>query len=235
MSWLENDAVALSDLKQHYLFTVLSDQQFAALKTHSRIITLAESAHLFHFGDHATHFYLLREGQIQLYRLLANGEEKVIEIIHPGETFAEAVMFLQGRCYPVSAKAVRPSTLWAIDMARYREILRISPELCLQLLGSMSRRLHGAIQDIERLSVHNALVRLVHLLLQAAPDRTVQSYIVDWETPKQILASRLSVRPETFSRLLQQLSRQGLISVQGKTVHVLDATELRHILSETVG
>ncbi|MGZ8189322.1 MAG: helix-turn-helix domain-containing protein [Methylosarcina sp.] len=53
---------------------------------------------------------------------------------------------------------------------------------------------------------------------------------MEWETPKQILASRLSVRPETFSRILQQLSRKGLISVQGKTVEVLDIKALRREL-----
>ncbi|MGZ8096459.1 MAG: helix-turn-helix domain-containing protein, partial [Methylosarcina sp.] len=55
-------------------------------------------------------------------------------------------------------------------------------------------------------------------------------YTLEWETPKQILASRLSVRPETFSRILQQLSRKGLISVQGKTVEVLDVKALRREL-----
>jgi CRP-like cAMP-binding protein len=65
------------------------------------------------------------------------------------------------------------------------------------------------------------------LLLHSAPDNAINRYNLEWETPKQILASRLSVRPETFSRILQRLSRQGLIAVQGKTIEVLDAKALR--------
>jgi CRP-like cAMP-binding protein len=217
-------------LRQHYLFSVLDDAQLDRVLAAVQEISLEEGGHLFHFGDQARYFYLLRTGQIQLYRLSPGGEEKVIEIIQPGQTFAEAVMFLKTSFYPVSAKAIVSSGLWRIDMAVFLGMLQESNELCLRLLGSMSRRLHGAIQDIDQLTLQNAGMRVIQLLLHSAPDSAANRYSLEWETPKQILASRLSVRPETFSRILQRLSRQGLISVQGKTIEVLDAKGLRREL-----
>jgi CRP-like cAMP-binding protein len=214
-------------LRQHYLFAILDDTQLNRVLSAVHGLSLAENEHLFHFGDQARYFYLLRTGQIQLYRLSPGGEEKVIEIIQPGQTFAEAVMFLKTNLYPVSAKAIVNSELWRIDMAVFLSMLQESNELCLRLLGSMSRRLHGAIQDIDQLTLQNASMRVIQLLLHSAPDNAINRYNLEWETPKQILASRLSVRPETFSRILQRLSRQGLIAVQGKTIEVLDAKALR--------
>lgn len=214
-------------LRQHYLFAILDDAQLNRVLSAVYGLSLAENEHLFHFGDQARYFYLLRTGQIQLYRLSPGGEEKVIEIIQPGQTFAEAVMFLKTNIYPVSAKAIVNSGLWRIDMAVFLSMLQESNELCLRMLGSMSRRLHGAIQDIDQLTLQNASMRVIQLLLHSAPDNAVNRYNLEWETPKQILASRLSVRPETFSRILQRLSRQGLIAVQGKTIEVLDAKALR--------
>jgi len=217
-------------LRQHYLFGILDDSQFERLLPAVQHLSLAEDDHLFHFGDRARHFYLLRTGQIQLYRLSPGGEEKVIEIIQPGQSFAEAVMFFQINVYPVSAKAVLTSELWRVDMAVFLSMLQESNELCLRLLGGMSKRLHGAIQDIDQLTLQNASMRVIQLLLQSAPENSPSQYSVEWETPKQILASRLSVRPETFSRILQQLSRKGLIAVQGKTVEVLNAKALQREL-----
>lgn len=217
-------------LRQHYLFAVLEDAQLGRVLSAVQEISLEEGDHLFHSGDQARHFYLLRTGQIQLYRLSPGGEEKVIEIIQPGQTFAEAVMFLKTSTYPVSAKAIVSSGLWRIDMAVFLSMLQESSELCLRLLGSMSRRLHGAIQDIDQLTLQNAGMRVIQLLLHSAPGSAANRYSLEWETPKQILASRLSVRPETFSRILQRLSRQGLITVQGKTIEVLDAKALRREL-----
>ena len=222
---------ALEQLRGHYLFASLDDSQFARVLAAIQTLDLAEDTHLFHFGDQARHFYLLKAGQIQLYRLSPGGEEKVIEIIQPGQSFAEAVMFLQMPIYPVSAKAVFASELWRIDMAVFLGLLQESNQLCLHLLGGMSRRLHGAIQDIDQLTLQNASMRVIHLLLQSAPDNTASPYVLEWETPKQILASRLSVRPETFSRILQQLSRKKLIAVQGKTVEVLDVKGLQEELA----
>ncbi|MGJ0515026.1 MAG: Crp/Fnr family transcriptional regulator [Methylomicrobium sp.] len=217
-------------LRQHYLFAVLDDAPLGRVLAAVQEISLEEGDHLFNAGDQARYFYLLRTGQIQLYRLSPGGEEKVIEIIQPGQTFAEAVMFLKTNTYPVSAKAIVSSGLWRIDMAVFLSILQESSELCLRLLGSMSRRLHGAIQDIDQLTLQNAGMRVIQLLLHSAPDSAANRYSLEWETPKQILASRLSVRPETFSRILQRLSRQGLITVQGKMIEVLDAKALRRAL-----
>ena len=140
-------------------------------------------------------------------------------------------MFFKFKSYPVSAKAVLDCDLWRVDMAIFLSLLQESNELCLSLMGGMSRRLHGAIQDIEQLTLQNARMRVIQLLLQSAPNQLVNNYSLDWETPKQILASRLSVRPETFSRILQRLSRKGLISVQGKSIEVLDLQALQQELN----
>jgi CRP-like cAMP-binding protein len=218
-------------LRGHYLLASLDDNQFARVLATIQTLNLEEDSHLFHFGDQARYFFLLKTGQIQLYRLSPGGEEKVIEIIQPGQSFAEAVMFLQMPIYPVSAKAVFTSELWRIDMVVFLGLLQESNALCLHLLGGMSRRLHGAIQDIDQLTLQNASMRVIQLLLHSAPDSTGKPYNLEWETPKQILASRLSVRPETFSRILQQLSRKNLIAVQGKTVDVLDVKGLQRELA----
>ncbi|WP_305907907.1 Crp/Fnr family transcriptional regulator [Methylomarinum sp. Ch1-1] len=218
-------------LGKHYLFSILDDDQFIQILSGVQRLELTENEHVFHFGDVARYFYLLDDGQIQLYRLSPMGEEKVIEIIQPGQSFAEAVMFFKINSYPVSAKAVLNSQLWRIDMKQFLSLLQESNELCLRMLGGMSKRLHAAIQDIEQLTLQNASMRVIQLLLQAAPEGIGNQYSLDLETPKQVLASRLSVRPETFSRILQQLSRKELISVQGKTILILDFKSLQKELN----
>lgn len=217
-------------LCNHYLFAILDDRQFDQILSGIQELELVENQHLFHFGDQARYFYLLADGQIQLYRLSAMGEEKVIEIIQPGQSFAEAVMFFKISSYPVSAKAVLHSLVWRIEMKLFLDLLQESNELCMRMLGGMSKRLHGAIQDIEQLTLQNASMRVIQLLLQASPDGMGNQYSLDLETPKHVLASRLSLRPETFSRILQQLSRKKLISVQGKTIRILDFKALQREL-----
>jgi len=98
---------------------------------------------------------------------LANGEKKVIEISYPGETFAEAVMFLRKQ---LSTQCQSSVQLYALG---YRHgavaiFFVLRQDSCLQLRGSMGRRLHAAIQDTEQLSVHNALVRRAFIIASRA-------------------------------------------------------------------
>jgi CRP-like cAMP-binding protein len=215
-------------LYRHLLFAELEEPQLTQVIAAALPVWLEAGEELFSHGQRASRFYILETGTIQLYRLSAEGEEKVIELIQPRQSFAEAVMFMEGNLYPVSARAIVPSELWGFDMKVFRTVLQTSPAVCFRLLGRMSQRLHQLLQEIDELTLQNATMRVAQYLLRSAPDQNCTCYSVQWETPKQVLASRLSVRPETFSRILQQLVQAGMIQVHGKTVEVLDAARLRN-------
>ncbi|MBV1951754.1 MAG: Crp/Fnr family transcriptional regulator [Cycloclasticus sp.] len=217
----------MESLRKNLLFSTLDQQQFNTLVEHSSRLQVSDGEHLFHQKEAANYFFLLETGNIKLYRLSPSGEEKVIELIHQGQTFAEAVMFMQGGTYPVNAQALSDCQLIRIHMKTFLKILEDSTDNCLKILALMSQRLHGAIQEIDQLSLQNAKMRIIQFLLRDVTADTSTPHTLKWTTPKATLASRLSVRPETFSRTLQQLSQAGLIQVKGSTVTLLDIDALR--------
>ncbi len=214
-------------LRQNALFAGLTEQQFAVVLTGSKVLEIEEGEVLFRQQQAAEYFYLLVTGNIKLYRLSPDGGEKVIELIRPGQTFAEAVMFMAGGFYPVNAQALSESRLIRVDMTMFRALLEKSPPTCLKILGHMSQRLHGAVQEIEQLTLQNAKMRVMQFLLRELPVDANVTYQLHWHAPKTVIASRLSIRPETFSRILQQLSQEKLIRVDGKFIEILDCEALR--------
>ena len=98
-------------------------------------ISLVDGEALFQQGDTATRFYLVVEGHMKLFRLAPDGNEKVIELVDTGHTFAEALMFLEQPRYPVGAVALGDTELISVDAADFSAILRDSVDLCLALLG----------------------------------------------------------------------------------------------------
>jgi CRP-like cAMP-binding protein len=217
----------MTSLRQHLLFASFNEQQFSQIETATSALSLNDGNHLFHQQDPAKYFYYLQAGEIKLYRLSANGEEKVIELIRPGQTFAEAVMFMNIQHYPVHAQAISDCELIQIKMSTFLKLLDQSPATCLKILAKMSQRLHGSIQEIDQLTLQNATMRVVQFMLQGITNDALSPYKIQWTAPKATLASRLSVRPETFSRILKQLTRDGLIEVQGKTITILNLEALR--------
>ena len=227
---MENNPVISDELHQVALFEALNEKQLENVLKFSRAVSLPAKSILFERGSAATHFYLLKSGQVKLYCLSEDGDEKVIEIIHPSETFAEAIMFMPERIYPVSAETINNSELYCFDMNQFHELLENSKETCFRLLASMARKLHSKINDINNLALHNATYRLVVYLLDQLPEGATALSSIQLKATKIIIASRLSIQPETFSRILLRLSKKGLIEVHGNEISLLDVNGLRELL-----
>jgi CRP/FNR family transcriptional regulator, dissimilatory nitrate respiration regulator len=218
------------ELQQFQLFKNLSNLQLAKLKSTSHPIHLEANQLLFEHGQQADHFFLVKTGRIKLYRLSLDGKEKVIEMIPPHHTFAEAVMFMQRHVYPVSAQALEPTEIISFNNDTYMQLLRESPENCFQLLGDLSMRLRSLIDEIDNLTLQNATYRFIGFLQQQLVVQADEPLAVLLDIPKNILASRLSIQPETLSRILKNLVSAGIIRVEGKVIKIQDINKLRHYL-----
>ncbi|MFP4247016.1 MAG: Crp/Fnr family transcriptional regulator [Halochromatium sp.] len=218
--------IANATLRQAPLLAPLSDEEIGRLRARAQIRRLKAGQWLFAQDDPAEHFFFVHSGQIRLFRLSAEGEEKIIELIGPGQTFAEALMFMGTGRYPVCAAALSSSELLAIDAADFAAMLRDSPDTCFALLGGLSQRLHALIAEIDNLALHSASVRFARWLLAELP-ADADELTLAW--PKATLASRLTIKPETWSRITRRLSDQGVMTVSGQQIRVHDRCALRRL------
>jgi CRP-like cAMP-binding protein len=221
--------VTTEELRKHALLSGMRDEQLEKIQRSTRILQLEDGEHLFEQGQRAERFFQVQSGQVKLYRVSMEGNERVIEVIEPGQSFAEAVIFMEQRCYPLNAEAIGKTELLAFDSETFLNILSDSKDACFRLLEDMSRRLHHRLNEIDYLTLQNATFRLVHYLLQQIPPAQQDAERVDIKlnTSKSIIASRLSIQPETFSRILKNLTKKELIAVKGKTITLLDVEQLR--------
>jgi len=211
-------------LSRMHLFEPLGAEQLERISHAAHEIQLGPAEVLFSQGEPAHQFFLVTEGLIKLFLLSREGDEKVIEVITPGNSFAEAVMFMDPAGYPVNASAVGDTRLLAFENRVFLDLLEESPALTRKLLATMSRRLHALLREIDELTLHNATYRFVTYLLQH--DR-MHDNRVDLSVPKQLVASRLSIKPETLSRILARLRERGLVQIDGERITLLDEPGLR--------
>ena len=209
----------LEALNASHLFSELTEEQMDRVRRHSHVTDMIEGESLFFQGDNATSFYLVLSGRIKLFRISPDGKEKVVEVMETGATFAEALMFMDQPHYPVNATAIGPSRVIGINCRDFKEMLRESIDTCFLLLGGMSFRLRGLIREIDALSLDTGTVRTVSYLLNHAPE---DSNCFELTIAKSVIASRLSVKPETFSRILKNLHEQEIVSINGRNVTIHD-------------
>lgn len=213
----------IETLKQGILCSNLTEEQLRRVVRHASKLYLAEGEPLFQQDTSAERFYFLVSGQIKIFRLSPTGNEKVIEIVIPGETIAEAVMFLDKPSYPFAAQSLQAAEVISLDARDFAAMLVDSPDTCLLLLGEMSRRVRGLIGEIDALTLHSATCRVAAYLLSQSPEHG--EFVLP--ASKQVVASRLSVKPETFSRIINQFRSTGVLNLRGRRVSVLDQAVLQ--------
>lgn len=227
----ELNEIIINAMRQCLLLQPLDASEFAQVVETAKLCSLDESDILFEQGGELSAIYLLISGGIKLQRLAPNGEEKVFEIIRPGQTFAEAVLFSGGLRFPVSAVALAQSVVVAIHAKTYLKLVKNSTVLSMNLLAKLSQRLHWMVNEVDRLTLHNATFRLVDYLLSHIPHDKNESTGISLTAPKHVIASRLSIKPETLSRTFKELSKRGLINSSGSEIELLDIEKLRELIT----
>ncbi len=199
---------------------------------------------LFRAGQECHEFHVTVLGQVKLFAVSPAGAEKVIELCGPGHSFAEAVMFM-GAPYAVSAQALTETLLLTIDKSPIISLIYSNHEFALRMLAGLSRRMHMLIQDVKGYTLYSGVQRVIGYLMgehmcersrarvpqmaaSAAASGAQADEPVEVVLPvsKAAIASRLSLTPEYFSRVLSELESAGLIEVQRRTIRILDMERL---------
>lgn len=183
---------------------------------------------LFQCGDPCTGFHVVVYGQVKLAFTSPQGIEKVVEIVSPGQSFGEALMFLDSP-YIVFAQALSDSMLLHVAKHAVFDELERDQSFARRMLSGLSRRLHGLVRDVEAYTLRSGQERVIGYLLADVADVTGNGKPVEVHlTPgKSVIASRLNMTPEHFSRILHELAADGLIGINGRAITIPDLERLR--------
>lgn len=210
------------------LFSVLSEEELKRISQACRLKELSKGDLVFHVGEPCEAFHIVVTGQVKLFLVSPAGQEKVIEIISPGQSFAEALMFLE-KPYIVSAQALADVLLIEVSKQGVFSEIHCDPRFAMHMLAGISRRLHGLIQDVESYALRNGMQRLIGYLLrdvESAADPSANTCTVSLPASKATIASRLSLTPEYFSRVLHELEGRRLIEIHKREIRILDLSAL---------
>jgi CRP-like cAMP-binding protein len=210
------------------LFSVLTDDERTRLVQGCSLNRVDRGDMVFRVGDVCDAFHVVIVGQIKLYVSSPSGQEKVIEIIGPGHSFAEAIMFLE-MPYFLNVQALCDTLLMRVSREIVFKEIEQDPKFALRMLAGISRRLHGLVQDVEGYALCSGAQRLIGYLLRDVDDLDLaQDRVVTVSLPvsKATIASRLSLTPEYFSRVLHELETEHLIEIDKREIRILDVKRL---------
>lgn len=220
----------LQELLSHApIFRDLSPEELARIAAGTREVRAERGQILFQRGDPCVGFHIVVFGQVKLTVGTPAGAEKVVDILGPGASFGEALMFTE-RPYVVSATALADSLLLHVGKDTLFAEIERDPKLARRMLAGLSWRLHMLVKDVEALTVHSATQRVIGYLARLQDEAGAGR--ITLPAQKSLVASRLNLTPEYFSRILHELEGDGVIAIEGREIQILDAERLAEYGSE---
>ncbi|NLC71138.1 MAG: Crp/Fnr family transcriptional regulator [Desulfuromonadaceae bacterium] len=209
------------------LFEGLFPQQNETLARIARKMTFCREERIFSEGDDGRGLHVVVSGRVKIFKLSPSGKEQILHIFGPGDPFGEIALF-SGRTYPAHAEAHSDCQVLFFPRREFAECIAADPSLAINMLAVLSQRLRKFAQLIEDLSLKEVPGRLAAYLLFLSR-REGGSGKVTLEVTKGQLAGLLGTIPETLSRILAKMSRQGLIEVNGACIELRQIEELESL------
>lgn len=220
-----NTRATVNFLKAFPLFANCTEGFFAALSQQCQMRPYQKGKVLFIQEDEAAFFYILQSGWVKLYRETLDGEQAIVDILTTGHIFGETSIFENG-FYPYSAEIVEDANILVLPIAALKKEIEKNNAMALDMLSSMARYRREQEREIEHITLQNASQRIGCFLLRLRCHEKDGSLQIHLPYDKMLLASRLGMKPETFSRGLSKLKKQIGLKVKGATIEVPNLQEL---------
>jgi CRP/FNR family transcriptional regulator, dissimilatory nitrate respiration regulator len=188
---------------------------------------------IFSEGSEGNGFYVLISGRVKIFKLSPEGKEQILHILGPGETFGEVPVFA-GEHFPANAEALEESRVFFFPRPAFIDLIRRNPFLALNMLAVLSRRLRKFAALIEDLSLKEVPGRLAAYFLFLGERKKGGKKVdeLELDISKNQLAGLLGTIPETLSRILARMSRDGFIQTSGqRRISIVDRPGLEELAS----
>lgn len=187
---------------------------------------------LYRSGSAFTSLYAIRSGSFKTQVLHEDGREQITGFQMAGEIIG--LNAISSEVHPCDAVALEEAEICELPFARLESLSRELPLLQRHLHKLMSREIVRDQGIMLLLGSMRAEERLAAFLLNLSQRYAVRGYsatALQLRMTRQEIGSYLGLKLETVSRTFSQFQEQGLLSVQGKTIQLLDLPRLRTVFN----
>lgn len=194
----------------------LFDRLFSSAAGEARRLDVAAGAGIHEPGTAAASVYFIHSGQVRIYQISADGESvRLIDILGPDDWFGAAAL-AHAHTYGTRAVAATRAVVSEVPAERWRAVLATTPEVAVDVIGRLARKLHAAVEDAGRLVFDDCNERLVKTLLRfshsAAATQHDETGNVVLRMTHQQLAQAVGAARETISLALTHLRQRDLLT-----------------------
>ena len=173
---------------------------------------------LFFKDEEIKYFYIIVKGSAILFENTPDGNQNILQFVKKREIIGE--VFSKNFIY--SSVTNEESLIMLIPIKLMRNLVNDNPIFCLNLLKEFSLRNKKIFTFLSLIKLGNAKQRVIQFILSLATENSKESAEeISLNYSKTFIASYLNIKPETFSRILQKLKKDGEISIKKNLITLL--------------
>lgn len=221
----------MSIVKDIPFFSSLTDSEIELIDQILIKRTFKKGEYIFFEGEKGDKFFIIEEGQVKLIKMIANGDEQILNIFSKNDIIAEIVAFDKGN-YPASAVTMSKTRVLVFEQERLEELILDHPQIAVKLLREMSHRLRRAQENVRDLALKDSSARVAGLLVFLARrygEKKKDKIVLDLSLTQKELANMIGSSRETVSRVLAKFENQKLIKTSRKKIYIFELDKLKEV------
>ncbi|WP_033827375.1 Crp/Fnr family transcriptional regulator [Bacillus andreraoultii] len=195
------------------IFTHLEEVQIDKIATFVNNISLQKGDFLFQPGECDNTLYIIISGKVRIFQKMKSGEEQIIRILNPGDFTGEFSIFQTKDVYVHYAEVIQNASVCLLSGPELQRYIVESPRISLSIISELSK---GLKELQKHVVLENTETRVISFLVDCVERDSGNSPTINLPMSKKEIASYLGIAPETLSRKLTKLEKQGLIEQQLK-------------------
>jgi CRP/FNR family transcriptional regulator len=225
--------MSVEPLRRCPLFAGLKEKDLKRIRSIALLKKIEKKEILFSDGEVARGFYVILSGKVKLYKVSPEGKEQILHVVSAPDTFAEAVLFMEGT-YPVFAEALIDCQLLFFPKREFVQLIERNPQLSINMIVTLSQYLKRFTSLIEELSLKEVSSRIAKYLIDLSLKLSKEgksSREVELDLSKTQLALKLGTISETLSRTLAKMRAKDIIHVKKNKIVILNREALEELAS----
>ena len=210
------------------IFTAIDEVSSATLRASMTAIKVTKGQVLFKEGDTGDKLFVVIAGKLKLGTYSNDGRENLLSILGPGDMFGELSLFDPGP-RTATATAVVDSKLLALAHDQVLDWVKVHPQVSLQLLGRLAKRLRKAnevLSDLVFADVPGRVAKAIIELSEKFGTQDNDGLHVNHDLTQEELAQLVGASRETVNKALADFATRGWVKLEPRAVIVLDYERL---------
>jgi CRP-like cAMP-binding protein len=217
------------DLRSCFLCKGCLPEWIPAISSQRQNIVFKKGEQIFEEGGLATGIYFLYKGRIKVHKSWGDEKQLILHFAKEGDMIGYRGLGAD-RTYPVAATALDEVTVCFIDIAFFETTLQVNHQFTYSLMQFYANELLAAEQRMRNLAHMDVKGRIAETLLMLKDSfGQSDSGAVDITFSRQDMASYSGTTYETFFRVINDMVKEKMVSLNGKAITILDEEGLEQL------